>query len=538
MEQYEKLGPIGEGTYGLVMKCKHRDSGQVVAIKKFKESEDDIQIRKTALREVRMLKQLKNDNIVNLIDVFRRKGKLYLVFEYVDHTILEDLDNNPKGLSDDPNSGVVRKCMWQLLKAMDYLHSHNVIHRDIKPENILVSSIGVLKLCDFGFARTLAGPGAKYTDYVATRWYRSPELLVGDVEYGKAVDIWATGCIFSEILTGQPLFPGDTDIDQLFRIMKSLGQLTKKHADIFLSNPLFSGARIPEIGKVTPLEARINNISQLSMQWLKSCLVYDPDQRATTKSLMEHPYFHHDDFIPRFEIELKGWIDLEKTKDQGDKVKRKRTKKPDLPSKPIKKEPSRGTLEEIDTNTDKRGMEDSQKHVAAVLPVVNTSSRQPPAFTQTNNGLFTNYPGNSNGFRVLAGQNNNIPMEINSGLKEITFKKKLASTQPQITLPKIMGIAKNSHGKVTMPCIIYSLSLSESEQSNELSKALQVFFASIFCALTCINVVDMSSNLPSCSCLVFSSADFLSRIESNFSPTTLNFCCNASIWHDKLSPSS
>ena len=158
MECYEKIGPIGEGTYGMVMKCRHKDTGQTVAIKKFKESEDDLQIRKTALREVRMLKvgrgrggdtfqnlllffrhhrlnsdfiqnwqQLKNDNIVNLLEVFRRKGKLYLVFEHVDHTILEDLDKHPHGLSDDRGpSGVVRKCMWQLLRAMDYLHSHNV----------------------------------------------------------------------------------------------------------------------------------------------------------------------------------------------------------------------------------------------------------------------------------------------------------------------------------------------------------------------------------------------------------------------------
>eukprot|EP00842_Homolaphlyctis_polyrhiza_P006263 jgi/Hompol1/6638/HPOL_003940-RA len=318
MEFYEKIGPIGEGTYGMVMKCRHKETGQIVAIKKFKESEDDLQIRKTALREVRMLKQLKNENIVNLIEVFRRKGKLYLVFEHVDHTILEDLDKNPNGLSDDREHGVVRKCMWQLLKAMDFLHSHN---------NILVSLNGVVKLCDFGFARTLAGPGAKYTDYVATRWYRAPELLVGDTEYGKAVDIWATGCIFAEILTGQPLFPGDTDIDQLYRIMKCLGQLTKRHTEIFLKNPLFVGVRIPEIGKLTPLASKMPHISQLAMSWLQQTLIYDPDQRATTKQLMTHAYFQEDNFSDRFETELRHIIDMEKEKDQADRMRRKRSKK-------------------------------------------------------------------------------------------------------------------------------------------------------------------------------------------------------------------
>ncbi|KAI8849180.1 kinase-like domain-containing protein [Chytridium lagenaria] len=252
MDCYEKIGPIGEGTYGMVMKCRHKDTGLIVAIKKFKESEDDLQIRKTALREVRMLKQLKNDNIVNLIEVFRRKGKLYLVFEHVDHTILEDLDKHPNGLSDDRENGMVRKCMWQLLKAMDYLHSHHVIHRDIKPENILVSINGVLKLCDFGFARTLAGPGAKYTDYVATRWYRAPELLVGDTEYGKPVDIWATGCIFAEILTGQPLFPGDTDIDQLYRIMKCLGLLQNATPRFSYAIPYLLASRSRKSSKSLP----------------------------------------------------------------------------------------------------------------------------------------------------------------------------------------------------------------------------------------------------------------------------------------------
>ncbi|VDP75995.1 unnamed protein product [Schistosoma curassoni] len=99
-----------------------------------------------------------------------------------------------------------------------------IVHRDIKPENILISRSGVVKLCDFGFARTLAAPGEVYTDYVATRWYRAPELLVGDTKYGRPIDIWAIGCLASEMLTGDPLFPGDSDIDQLHRIVRCLGK--------------------------------------------------------------------------------------------------------------------------------------------------------------------------------------------------------------------------------------------------------------------------------------------------------------------------
>lgn len=126
-----------------MIKARHRTTGRLVAIKMFKESDEDEQVRKTALREIRILKQLKHENIVALLEVFRNKGKLYLVFEYVERTILEDLEKNPQGLH--PQD--VKKIFFQLLKALSFIHSMNVIHRDIKPENLLISKNGVLKLC-------------------------------------------------------------------------------------------------------------------------------------------------------------------------------------------------------------------------------------------------------------------------------------------------------------------------------------------------------------------------------------------------------
>ncbi|XP_043404473.1 cyclin-dependent kinase-like 1 isoform X2 [Chelonia mydas] len=151
MEKYEKLGKIGEGSYGVVFKCRNRDTGQIVAIKKFLESEEDPVIKKIALREIRMLKQLKHSNLVNLLEVFRRKRKLHLVFEYCDHTVLHELDKYPRGVPEH----LVKSITWQTLQAVNFCHKHNCIHRDVKPENILITKHAVIKLCDFGFARIL-----------------------------------------------------------------------------------------------------------------------------------------------------------------------------------------------------------------------------------------------------------------------------------------------------------------------------------------------------------------------------------------------
>eukprot|EP00042_Codosiga_hollandica_P049586 m.577999 g.577999 ORF g.577999 m.577999 type:complete len:440 (-) comp57916_c0_seq38:1632-2951(-) len=300
MDKYEKLAKIGEGSYGVVLKCRHRETGQVVAIKKFLETEDDAQIRKIALREVRMLKHLKHGNLVNLIEVFRRKRKLHLVFEYIEGTLLDELDSHPNGLPED----LIKPIFLQLLKAVEYCHANNIIHRDVKPENILVSKQGVVKLCDFGFARSLSGAGAMYTDYVATRWYRSPELLVGDTQYGTPVDVWAIGCVFAEMLTGRPLWPGRSDIDQLYHIIQTLGALTPRHIQIFSCNSYFSGMSIPEPepDNMRPLEVRFAGFESLPLSMLRTCLDVEPSARGSCSQLLDHPYF--DGFRTWFELKL------------------------------------------------------------------------------------------------------------------------------------------------------------------------------------------------------------------------------------------
>ena len=164
------------------------------------------------MREIRILREYRNTNIVNLREVFREKGKLYLIFDYVQKTLLEELQATPEGLDFER----IKSITYQIIQANNFLHEGKIIHRDIKPENLLISKSGVVKLCDFGFARPLNSSASyQYTDYVSTRWYRAPELLVGDADYSGTVDVWAIGCIFAEIFNGMPLFHGDSDMHTL-----------------------------------------------------------------------------------------------------------------------------------------------------------------------------------------------------------------------------------------------------------------------------------------------------------------------------------
>uniref|UniRef100_A0A3B5LGI7 Cyclin-dependent kinase-like 2 n=1 Tax=Xiphophorus couchianus TaxID=32473 RepID=A0A3B5LGI7_9TELE len=302
MERYESLGPVGEGSYGTVLKCRHRHSGRLVAIKKFMDSEDDEAVKKIALREIKLLRQLRHDNLVNLLEVWKRRRRWYLVFEFVDRTLLDELQQCSSRL----NLNTCRQYLFQVLRAVNFCHQQDVIHRDIKPENILISQEGVVKLCDFGFARTIASPseGGVYTDYVATRWYRAPELLVGDIKYGKPVDVWALGCVLIEMLTAQPLFPGDSDLDQIYHIVRCFGNLTAHHQELFYRNPVFSGVKLPECSKIVPLQQRFSKVPPTALDLAQKCLEMDPKIRAQCSDLLEHLLFTQDSFNIRYTLPL------------------------------------------------------------------------------------------------------------------------------------------------------------------------------------------------------------------------------------------
>lgn len=296
MNKYEIVGVVGEGAYGVVLKCKHKETGELVAVKKFKDGEENEDVRRTTLRELKMLRSLKQENIVELREAFRRKGKLYLVFEYVERNMLELLEEQANGVAPEK----VRSYTYQLCKAIHWCHSNDIIHRDIKPENLLISSSDVLKLCDFGFARTInGGTTGVYTDYVATRWYRSPELLLG-APYGKAVDIWSIGCILGELADGQPLFPGESEIDQLYVIQKIIGPLPPDQMNLFYNNDRFSGLKFPSVSKPQSLEKRYHGIlSSVMIDFMNQTLRLEPADRYTIEECLNHVVFQTERLLNR-----------------------------------------------------------------------------------------------------------------------------------------------------------------------------------------------------------------------------------------------
>ncbi|XP_055306048.1 cyclin-dependent kinase-like 1 isoform X2 [Sitodiplosis mosellana] len=301
MERYEKLSRLGEGSYGVVYKCRDHETGGLVAVKRFVESEEDPAIRKIALREIRLLKNLKHPNLVSLLEVFRRKRRLHLVFEFCEHTVLHELERNPQGCPDT----LTKQIVYQTLNGVAYCHSQGCLHRDIKPENILLTAQGQVKLCDFGFARMLS-PGENYTDYVATRWYRAPELLVGDTQYGTPVDVWAIGCVYAEMVRGNALWPGRSDVDQLYLIRKTIGDILSRHQLIFSQNEYFGGISLPVPPVIEGLESKFPSRVLKHPEMLdfaRKCLDKDPAKRWSCERLMNHPLFedylakHRDDSV-------------------------------------------------------------------------------------------------------------------------------------------------------------------------------------------------------------------------------------------------
>ncbi|GLG96712.1 Cyclin-dependent kinase 5 homolog [Gryllus bimaculatus] len=225
-KRYEKVEFLGEGQFATVYKARDIHHDNIVAVKKIKlgsraEAKDGI--NRTALREVKLLQELKHPNIINLMDVFGHKSNVSLVFDFMDTDLEVIIKDNSIVLT----PAHIKAYVLMTLQGLEYLHMNWILHRDLKPNNLLVNSNGILKIGDFGLAKFFGSPNRIYTHQVVTRWYRSPELLFGARIYGTGVDMWAVGCILAELLLRVPFLPGESDLDQLTRIFQALGTPTE-----------------------------------------------------------------------------------------------------------------------------------------------------------------------------------------------------------------------------------------------------------------------------------------------------------------------
>jgi len=284
-QRYEKVQKIGEGTYGVVYKAKDRVDGKFVALKKIRLEHEDEGVPSTAIREIAILQELKHANIVTLLDVENLPNKLYLVFEYLDQDLKKYMDSI---ISLDPL--LAKSYIKQLLEGLLYCHSHRILHRDLKPQNLLIDRHGYLKLADFGLARAVCIPVRPYTHEVITLWYRAPEILLGSQAYSMPVDIWSAGCIFAEMLAKRPLFPGDSEIDQLFRIFRTLGTPTEETWRGCTALPDFK-SNFPQWNK-QDLKKIITGADPLAIDLLEQMLIYEPNHRICARMALQHQYFN------------------------------------------------------------------------------------------------------------------------------------------------------------------------------------------------------------------------------------------------------
>jgi cyclin-dependent kinase 8/11 len=304
---------VGEGTFGVVYKAyvnEKGNKGDCVAIKSFKGTQG---ISFTTCREISILQELKHENIVGLREVFLEPNKkqqaLYMVFEYAEYDLCEILKHHRDAIKQHVNLGTIKSFMYQILNGMNYLHSNWVIHRDLKPSNILVmgrgTEEGYVKIADFGLARVFKAPLRPLHEngVVVTIWYRSPELLLGSHHYTRAMDMWAIGCIFAELLICSPIFPGKEDSstprvfqkDQVEKIFSVLGSLTASKWPLCTTLPEWrnvSGWPPHERAFNSKMNNHRSDLqSTKALDLLAKMLEYDPAERISAAEALNHPYF-------------------------------------------------------------------------------------------------------------------------------------------------------------------------------------------------------------------------------------------------------
>ncbi|KAJ7566925.1 hypothetical protein O6H91_02G124400 [Diphasiastrum complanatum] len=287
-DSFEKLDKIGQGTYSNVYKARDLDTGKIVALKKVRFDNLEPESVRFMAREFQVLRRLDHPNVIKLegLVTSRMSCSLYLVFEYMEHDLA--------GLAACPGivftEAQVKCYLQQLLRGLDHCHSRNVLHRDIKGSNLLLDNGGNLKIADFGLA-TIYRQSQKQamTSRVVTLWYRPPELLLGAMDYGAAIDLWSTGCILAELLAGKPIMPGRTEVEQLHKIFKLCGSPSEEywkrsklpHATIFKPQQPYKRC-LSETFKDFPLSA---------LDLIETLLAIEPAERGTAAAALSRDFF-------------------------------------------------------------------------------------------------------------------------------------------------------------------------------------------------------------------------------------------------------
>jgi len=285
LDTYTKLDKLGEGTYATVYKGKSRLTDTLVALKEIRlEHEEGAPC--TAIREVSLLKDLKHANIVTLHDIVHTDKSLTLVFEYLERDLKQYMDDCGAILA----MNNVKLFLYQMLRGLAYCHSRRVLHRDLKPQNLLINERGELKLADFGLARAKSVPTKTYSNEVVTLWYRPPDVLLGSTEYSTPIDMWGVGCIFYEMASGRPLFPGSTVEDELHLIFKVLGTPTEDNWPGISRSEELAGYKFPAYGPES-LVSKAPRLDSDGVGLLSSFLLFEAKKRLPAREALKHPYF-------------------------------------------------------------------------------------------------------------------------------------------------------------------------------------------------------------------------------------------------------
>ena len=287
MNRFKTLYVIGEGSFGIVYLAQENSSNNLVAIKKMKRKYNSWE-ECMNLREVRSLRKIRHQNIIKLREVFREENQLHLVFDYLETNLFKFYSSKYKEKSSTTPEIFIKKTILQTLQGLVHLHEKGFFHRDLKPENLLINNDGSLKIADFGLAREIRSM-PPYTDYISTRWYRAPEMLLKMTNYSHPVDIFAVGCIMAELILQRPLFDGKSELDQLHKIFSVLGEPDSKwkEGQTLAANLgiQVSGKKGKDLGSVIP------GASGQALDVLGKMFELNPLKRASAASLIGHEYF-------------------------------------------------------------------------------------------------------------------------------------------------------------------------------------------------------------------------------------------------------